>query len=1139
MKLSLPRQVWFVTRLTMYSVFLQTLLNGILFAETGNAQKPKLKEVYLSIHLENVSIMDAFAEIGEKTDFNFLYDEGIIDDRGNISIKASNASLFELLKTISKDKGLKFERINENIYVSISDQPKIRSKEEFLTEVVYDREITGTVTDENGEELPGVNVLVKGTTIGTITDANGQYILNAPDDATTLVFSYVGYNSEEVEISGRSVVDLVLTPDITSLTEIVVIGYGTQQKKDVTGSIASVEASQIASRPVTSVEEAMQGLIPGLNIAQRASSPGELGTVSIRGLGSITAGTQPLWVVDGFPTDQRNAQAINPADILSVDVLKDASSTAIYGSRGANGVIIITTKSGKEGRSNLNLTVTGGVATVPESARFEVLNAEEYVQFHTEKNGGTVPDFIADNWDGQTDTDWQDLVFQNGAFQNYALSASGGGRNVNYLLSANYIDQQGVIKGEGQKKYSARAKIDFRPSDRVTIGLNVAPNLTTIERNSPGTDDVDWSSLYAQALLLAPILPVNRPDGTYSMNSDLPGSIPVGNPLETMQNYDFNQTLFRMLAGVSVSVEVTEGLSLKSFISTNIASDKSETYYLPTVGQIVPFQLSPVSTLSTGQRQEIGWLNENIINYKREWGDHSFDVVGGFTLQKNDIENVGASVEELQVPGVRNVNIGNTDNLTGSNSITGDALVSYLGRINYGFKGKYLLTATLRTDGSSRFGTNDRYETFGSFALGWRFSEEAFFEGLNFLNNGKLRVSYGTTGSNSIPDFAARANLASVRHSFGDNAIFGTRLGNPGNPSLTWETSEQLNIGLDADFAGNRLNLVLDYFNNETTSLLLTKGIVPSSGYSSFLTNIGSMRNKGVELSLNATVIQTSDWVLSIGGNVTYNDQEILDLGGDDEIQNFFGALRRIVGGELQQIRGPKVLKVARQGDDQTGQPLSTPGALIYEDVDGDGVIGNFLSEDGQLIGDTNVDWIYGITANLKYKNFELSALLNGQAGAYVYDFFLLQVGSSFRQTNLSKEFWYDGRYVSESNPGDGKTPAANGFDTAVGSVSSFGVQKTDYLRIRNVTLTYNLPTPVLNKLGLSNGRIFTSIENLYTFTDFIGGNPEARRTSAGGPALIGGSQIAAVTDGRELGLNSPPGLPLPRIWTLGLSVNF
>lgn len=999
--------------------------------------------------------------------------------------------------------------------------------------------VRGTVTDSNGQPLPGASIVEKGTTNGVQTDFDGVYSITLGSSNAVLTVSYIGYTTKEVTIGNQQTVNIILEEDFQSLDEVVVVGYGTQERKDVTGSIASVKAEEISLRPISSMEEGIQGLIPGINIAQRSASPGDLGTVSIRGLGSITAGTQPLWVVDGFPTDQRNAQAINPADIASVDILKDASSTAIYGSRGANGVIIITTKTGSKGRSTLDLTITSGVATAPRSARYDALSAQEYVQFHTERNGGAVPSFITDNWDGVTDTDWQDQIFRSATFQNYALSASGGSEKVNYLISGNYIDQQGVVIGEGQRKYSARIKVDYKPTDKVTIGMNLAPNLTTFGRNSPSTDATDWSSLYAQSLLMAPILPVRRADGTFSMNADLPGALPVGNPLETARNYDFDQTLFRFLGGMHLDIEVIQGLNIRSSFSANIGTTKSETYYSPTSGQAVPIDLSAVSYFNTGQSQSFDWLNENTINYKKRFGDHSFDLLGGFTLQKNQSESVSASVNQLQVPGVRNVNIGNSDNLSGSNGKSGSSIVSYLGRLNYSYMDRYLVTGTVRTDGSSVFGTNNRYQTFGSFALGWRFSEESFLRESDVLSNGKLRFSYGSTGSNAIPPFSSRASLGTARQSFGDNATFGTLLGNPGNSDLTWETSKQMDIGLDLDLFKNRVNLVLDYFNNETTSLLLTKGIVPSSGYSQFLTNIGSMNNKGVEAVLNLRIVDTEDWGWSLGGNITTNKQEILDLGGEEEIQNFFGALRRIVGGELQQIRGPRAIGIARVGDDQTGQPLQTPGAVIYEDVDGDGSISNFLGPDGQLIGDTNVDLIYGVNTNVRYKNWELSTLLNGQSGAYVYDFFLIQVGVPSNLTNLSKEFWYNGRYISEQQPGDGKTPAANGFDSAVGSVSSLGVQKTDYLRIRNVTLNYNLPDPVVDKLGVSRARIYASVENLHTYTNFIGGNPEARRASAGGPALIGGSQIASVTDGRELGLNSPPGLPLPRTWTLGINVSF
>ena len=1137
MNSNLRRQIIIVSRYAILGIFLQCYLYSFTRAHVGLAQNKSVDKIEVHLQTNTASLKEIFEEITAQIGFEFHYVEQSINLSRELKVFKKKSTVGGLLRLISGQYNLSFQRIDHEILVKPGRSDKTSIEEVYvgLTSIT----ISGRVTDDTGQGLPGVAVVEKGTSNGTVTDIDGNYQITA-DENGSLIFSFVGLKSQEIVIDNRTSIDVVLLYDVAQLEEVVVIGYGTQSKKDVTGSIASVESAQLSARPITSVEDAMQGLVPGLNIAQRATSPGELGTVSIRGLGSITAGTAPLWVVDGFPTDQRNAQAINPADIKSVEILKDASATAIYGSRGANGVILITTKSGREGQSNIEVSITSGIASVPNSARMEVLSAEEYVQFHTEQNGGTVPDFIADNWDGQTDTDWQDLIFRNASFQNYAVSASGGSEKVNYLLSANYIDQEGTVTGEFQKKYSFRAKVDYRPSDRFTIGLNIAPNVTTLGRSSPGSDDSDWASLYAQSLLLAPILPVNRENGTFSMNSDLGGStLPVGNPLETAQNWDHDETLFRLLGGLNVSVEVIQGLNLKSTFSANIANDRFETIYQPTVGQNVPIGLSAVSSYNTGQSQQIGWLNENTINYRKALGDHAFDVLGGFTLQRDKTVSINGGVDVLQIPGIRNVNIGDQDTRSVSTGSVENTLVSYLGRLNYSFKERYLLTGTVRTDGSSVFGSNNRYQTFGSFALGWRFSEEVFLQGFSPLNSGKLRLSFGTTGSNSIPPFASRATLSTVNHSFGGETVFGTSLANPGNNNLTWETSEQLNAGLDLTMFENRLNLTVDYFNNKTTSLLLTKNIVPSSGYSTFLTNIGSMRNKGFEITIDARVLDKGDWQWSVGGNITMNDQEILDLGGDEEILNFFGALKRVVGEPLQQIVGPKVVGVAREGDDQTGQPLQTPGAPIYEDVDGDGSISNFLGPDGQLLGDTNVDLIYGINTNVRYKNWRLSALLNGQSGAYVYDFFLIQIGAPFRRTNISKEFFFDGRYISEAQPGDGKTPAANGYDVAIATVSSLGVQKTDYLRIRNITLSYDVPNAVLEKFGMSRARIYTSIENVHTFTDFVGGNPEARRASAGGPALIGGSQIASVTDGRELGLNSPPGLPLPRTWILGINVTF
>ncbi|MXW83291.1 MAG: TonB-dependent receptor [Rhodothermaceae bacterium] len=1002
--------------------------------------------------------------------------------------------------------------------------------------------ITGTVTDVDGDPLAGATVRVPETFIGAATDIDGNYELTVPDDATILVFSFVGFVTQEVAIEGRTVIDVMMEEDMAGLEEIIVTGYGTQLRKDVTGSIASVSAADIASRPVASVEKTLQGLMPGINVADRSANPGDLAQISIRAIGSLSAGYEPLWVIDGFPTDQRNAQMLNPADIESIDVLKDASATAIYGSRGANGVIIVTTKSGLIGTAQINLAMNAGVSNITQASRFKMLNAQEYVQFHTEKNGGTTPEWISSVWDGSTNTDWQDELYETAPFHSWSLSAHGGTEKVSYLLSSSYTQESGVIPGEGFNKVGARVKLDYRPNNRITFGLNVAPSVSKITKSSrPSEDGSDWRSAWAQAILLPPIIPIFDSDGEYAIGSYVPGNFPIGNPLQTVNHYKRTHDLFRMLGGVSLAVEAFPGITFKSILSTNIGSDKNESLYDAPPGT-PRFSYPSVSTLNVGQVWQRGWLNENTVNFRRQFRqDHFFDVLAGFTLQRDRVEFVSSNVAGLQIPGARILSIGDSETLTSRNGFGENALASVLGRLNYSFKDRYLLTATVRRDGSSRFGANNRYQTFGSFALGWRLSEEDFVKELGFVNDAKLRVSYGSTGSNAIPDFIARPSLRPVNHSLGAVQLTGVAIGDPGNPGLTWETSEQLDIGLDLILFDGRYSVVLDYYNNVTTSLLLSRNIVASSGYGGFLTNIGSMRNDGIELSASVAVMETNDFELVVGGNVTNNNQEILDLGGDEEIRNFFGALRRTVGGELQNIHVVEHVGIVREGETHPAQPGAAPGTMVYRDADGDGSISNFLGPDGVNLEGTNLDYIYGFHTDVRYKDFELSVRFNGQAGASVLDLYIIQIGAPFRRVNLSREFWYDGRYISESEPGDGKTPSASGFDTGIGAVSSLGIQDTDFLRLRNITLTYNLPQRLLQGIGVrgARGRIYTSMENVHMWTSFIGGNPEGRRNSAGGPSLFGGSRIPGVADGREIGLTSPPHLPLPRIWTFGIHLTY
>lgn len=999
--------------------------------------------------------------------------------------------------------------------------------------------VTGIVISGD-TAVPGVTVQQKGGNISTQTDLDGRFTITVPGDAV-IELTHIAYERAEVRINGRNSLNIQLTPLSGQLSDVVVIGYGSQRRKDVIGAVSSISGQKITERPVSTFDQALQGLAPGLQIAQRNSSPGELSTINLRGIGSLSAGFEPLFVVDGFPTDQRNATAINPSDIQSIDILKDAASTAIYGSRGANGVIIITTKTGK-GKAQLNVNVSGGVANVNKRELYDAAGAAEYVQYYKEyftNLGQAVPNAIA-NWDG-TDVDWQDLVYKSGAFQNYSVSVNGGTDKVSYLLSGNYNNQGGTILGENFERYSARIKVDYKPSNFITLGLNLAPNFELTRRSSPR--ESDFASVQSTAALFPPIIPVRNADGSYATFHDvLPGIFAnIGNPLEIVESWREKNNRFLSIFNMYAQVRILDGLHFRTSVGAGIGYTNSKTFYQAPKGP-ARIGFPATTTLNLNNSQNINWLIENTLNYKKTFKEiHSFDVVAGYTSQKVINESLNGATNTFEISGPETIGFGSSVNRTANNGAGGNTLISYLGRLNYSFRDKYFITGSIRTDGSSRFGVSNRYQTFGSVGLGWRITEESFMQDVGFINNAKIRASYGTSGSNDISDFTHRASLRPVNHSFNGTQVIGVRNQDPGNTALSWETSRQMNVGLDMDIINSRFNIIFDLYQNTTEDLLLQENVVLISGFPGVLTNIGKVRNRGFELTFNARLVESENFSWSFGGNVTHNKQKILELGkNQNELFNFFGALRSRIGYELQQINGVRAIGVVRAGAIPAAQPNAQPGDIIFEDVNGDKIISNFLGDDGQLLGDPNLDWVFGLNTNLRYKNFNLSVLANGQNGGSTFDFYLIQIANATNAVNFSQQFWYDGRYVSESQPGDGHTPRAGAMNTSAdgaGFVSSIGVQKTDFLRIRNITLSYDIPAAFSKKYFMTNASAYLSVENLYTFTNYIGGNPYSQRPSAGGPGLIGGSRIGG--DGRELSLNSVGSAPLPKVITLGLNLTF
>jgi len=989
--------------------------------------------------------------------------------------------------------------------------------------------LSGTVTSAEGSPLSGVTVTLKGTAIAVTTDNAGAFTIDIPGDpaGAVLIFSSVGYVSREIPASGVSPLRVVLETDIRNLNDVVVVGYGTQKRKDLTGSIASVSAAQIGQRPVSSYEDALAGVAAGIDVAPRSARPGNTAEIVIRGIGTISGDREPLFVVDGFPTDALNAAAINPNNIASVDILKDASSTAIYGSRGANGVIIITTKSGRAGQARVDVNLKTGYSEANKHDYYKVLDGAQYVQWYKEKainNGTPVPSWVT-NWDG-TSTNWQDVIYRKAPFRDYGLSVSGGTDKLTFMFSGGFLNQEDILLNAGYDKYSARVKVDYKASKRISIGINLAPNFTVQRLSAP---EDDFSSLTGDAVLLPPIIPVYNSDGTPSdPNSFGILSNQMVNPLTIADNYQQTHKNFFLLSNAYVEVDILKGLKFKSSLGANVADNS---YRLFQKNGLRGQALYPVTALELNSERTINWLNENTLNYSTVFNeDHKLDVLAGYTVQKADYNITGANANGYSSNLGQTIGFGT--NQSAFSGASGNTLLSYLARANYSYKDRYLLTATIRRDGSSRFGTNNLWGVFPSVAVGWNMGNEKFLQDSRIIDHAKIRASYGSTGSNFIGDFTSKASLRAVNSSFGNTSVVGFVNNDPGNPDLSWEKSKQTDIGVDFGLF-NRISVTFDYFHDVAKGLLLAVNVPASTGYGTNLQNIGSMKKWGYEATVNANIVRQKDFSWDIGFNASHLRQEVLTLGPTGApLYQFFAVLVTKIGGPLEQERALQQTGILTQADIDDPKVAKKAvgdkaGDYKFLDANGDGLIDAFNGADGVLVGDNNPRWLYGINTSVRYKNLRFSALLQGQAGGKVLDFVYQIMSLHGNNTNMDTYF-YDGRYISESEPGNGKTPRAGYND--IGAVSSWEVQSTDYLRIRNVNLSYTFPASISNKIWLNDLRAFISVENLFTFKKYQGGNPQAVRN---------GFDTQIFGDHRTLGLNSVATAPIPRIYTLGINFSF
>ncbi len=993
------------------------------------------------------------------------------------------------------------------------------------------RTITGTVSDaDTNEPLIGANVVAAGTTIGTVTNIDGQFSLEVPDGTTRLEISYTGYSAKEVSVAGTNEISVSLSQG-TVLDEVVVIGYGTQKRADVTGAIARFEAENLDERPITRVDQALVGQLAGVRVQQTSGAPGAGFRIQIRGTGSINANNQPLYVVDGFPLEVAEQSSsggfgtgnpldnINPNDIASIEVLKDAAAAAIYGSRASNGVVLITTKKGRSGKAKINLNASYGFQRTAK--KLDVLTAEEWVERASEMidyawvrsgdgrtadqtsaerlailGGNFNRNFIKDDrWfqpghPGLDYIDWQDEMFRTGAVQNYQLSASGGNEYVNYYISGDYLDQEGIAIGVGYKQYSARANVEVKASDRLTFGINIAPSYSIA--SDPGVEGKDQ-----QMHIAAGMAPVSEDTVGLDVNVGSYAPYTWGNsrssPVRVIENSIGERKIFRTLGTAYAQLNLLNGLDFRSSFNLDNAdlNDKSYTPAWVTRNRTAGGRFQ-------GYRRQT-FVNENTLSFNKVFGGvHNVSAIVGtsYNTSKFDSWDIrvsgGFNSEVITTLNAANINAGATNTRETKNT-----LVSFFGRIQYNFSDRYLLAASLRRDGSSRFGPDTKWGTFPSLSAGWRISEEAFMQDVDWISSLKLRASWGISGNNGIGDYSHVSTLNFANYSLGGNLAPGQVPGNFANQALSWEESETVDIGFDLGLFENRVFASFDYYTKRNTDLLLNIPVPTAIGFSSALTNIGEVLNKGWEVELTTRNLTGAlTWTSSF--NFSHNSNEVVQLGPENTpiLGGAFDITHNIlmVGEPMYSLYVVQQIGILSQADIDGGAALygnQQEGDPKYLDANNDGVIS---PADRILSGHPNPDYIWGINNRFTFKNFDLSVLVQGQWGGKIYSTFgrgLDRTGMGFVENTLGL---HRDRWRSPEDPGAGLRGKAS---------SSFGrIKNTDWLypndywRIRNITLGYNLGN-VLSNTFISGARIYATAENYFGGDKYDGGyNPEAVNNS-------------------------------------------
>ncbi len=1029
-----------------------------------------------------------------------------------------------------------------------------------FTGLAQGKTVTGKVTGEaDGLPLPGVTVQVKGTETAVTTDVQGQYSINVPTDQSVLVFSFTGMTNQEITVGTRTSVDVRLKLDDASLGEVVVVGYGTQRKSDLTGAVGTVKASQLQERPAASLNQAMAGRMPGVQVNTNSGRPGGQTNVRIRGFSSIQATSNPLYVVDGVAlpmgTQSSNSNSIdfiNPSDIASVEVLKDASATAIYGARGANGVILITTKRGSRTGGKITYDMDLSVPTIGPN-RVEMLNAREYLEVENltydnikvydpvgwgrgdyssiidpRVKRQSLPDLFDANGNPYYDTDWLKESTQNKLSQNHQLGITGGNADNSFGAYLGYRDDNGLLLNSYLKRYSARFVFDTKIKEWMRFGGNLGYHNQEENIVDQGTGGLNSVRMITEAF---PFMPVKFPDGRWGDNYLYPGAEGGSNPVHILNDRKLLYNTQTTLGDIYVNLDLAPGLSFRSQLGINIVTRGQREYSGRTLHNI---SMNQNGTANQNNSRETFWSSENYFTYNKKIGDdHNLTALLGLSWQENNYTSFSASSQNFSTDFFQYNNLGAGSQQNASGSVRNRfSLNSYFGRINYTFKDKYLVTVTGRADASSKFGEENKWGFFPSAALGWRVSEEDFLKNSGVISNLKLRASVGATGNSEIAPYQSLALLGSYTGIINNTRITGIGTNRLANPDLKWEKTTQSDFGVEIGFLNNRINLEADVYYRKTTDMLLNAPVPTSSGYSTIARNIGSMENKGLEIGINTINVQNKDFGWSTAFNISLNRNKVLSLatpadifglGGPnftnqtniirvgEPVGSFWGLTRLGVWTEAERAEAAKFSSY------RGGKPM-LPGDVKYLDVNGDSLIND---ADRSIIGNGNPKAWGSLFNTFRYKNFEL--LIEFQ---YVYGNDILNMSTHSGEDRQGIANSYK-TVLDAYDPSKGinNSEIAAIRDTRAGYVTNVDtrwVQDGSFIRGRNLLLSYNFPAATYEKLRLNRLRVYASVQNWLLITDYRGNDPEV---TTYGNAFAQGQTFFDY--------------PKPTLYTFGINVGF